>query len=268
MMNPRLNNFVNTKPKILITRSKNSIREFIIDLTELSSEIFYLPTIETYPVNTESAESAKLNAYADYDYIIFTSVNGVKYFFDKSLAANLTKPKEITIAAVGTKTAQAVTEKGWEVDIIPDKFTGEGLLEVLSRFDLKESRVLIPGSAISRDTLLKGLQRLGADVDFISVYNTGTIRFEKVADEIAKVRESKPEIFIFTSPSSVKGFVELLTIDDEKSYFTNTIVVAIGNVTEKYLHSVGVHDVVIPDEFTIAGVINLLKNKILKKENK
>jgi uroporphyrinogen-III synthase len=259
---------VYSKPKILITRSKDSVKEFDAEVLELSSGVIYLPTIETYSIPNDSGELAKLKAYSDYDYIIFTSANGVKYFFDEVMPGNSTKPNGVTIAAVGTKTAEAVSEKGWEVDFIPEEFTAEGLLEALSPLGVTGKRILIPGSAISRDTLVKGLQRLGAEVDFVPVYNTGTIIPEKVSKEITEVRESKPDIFIFTSPSSVKGFVELLPIDDEKSYFIGTIVVAIGNVTEKYLHSVGVSDVVIPDEFTIAGVINLLKNKILRKEDK
>ena len=268
MMSNRNNNFVNIKPQILITRSKDSAEEFARDLTESSSKLIFMPTIETYPLTIKSDELSKLKAFASYDYLIFTSVNGVKYFFDKFTNGNSVKSDRVVVAAVGSKTAEAISQKGWNVDITPDEFTGEGLLKIFDTLDLKGSRILIPGSAISSDTLPKGLKRFGAEVDFIPIYNTGTIQLPKVADVIAKVKENKPDIFVFTSPSSVKGFLELLSINDENLYFTDTIVVAIGKVTEKFIYSLGVNNVVTPDEFTIAGVINLLKNKILRKESK
>ena len=251
--------------KILITRSASSAEKSFAHIQALGKEIIYFPTIETIPLPLNSEAEKMLSNYKNYDYLIFTSANGVKYFFDFVSDFRLSDERRIKVAAVGTKTAEAVKFQGIKVDIIPDKFSAEGLLEVLSGEDLKDKKVLIPASENSRDFLMNGLRERGAEVVFVPIYKSVTRKVSEDDEMFNLIKKSKPDVFVFTSPSSVRGFLEIFSIESFPHYFSGCRVIAIGNVTENYLRRLKIYDVLTPEKYTLDGVAQLVNNLIMSE---
>ena len=251
--------------KILITRSRSSAEETFVHIQSLGREIIYFPTIETVPLQLNAEERNKLSNYKNYDYLIFTSANGVKYFFEALGNFGIPENAKVKIAAVGTKTAEAVASHGVKVDFIPKTFSAEGLLEIFRDMDLEKKKILIPASANSRDVLSNGLREKGAEVDFTPVYKSVTRDIPEDDEMFILIKNSKPDVLVFTSPSSVKGFLEIFSIENPPHYFSGCSVIAIGNVTEKYLNKLDVQNVLSPEEFTLNGVAELV-NKLIMSE--
>ena len=248
---------------ILITRSRESARKSLIRLESLVERIIYFPTIVTEPIELSDEDFYLLKNFNDYDYLIFTSANGVKFFANIVGINKNSSDKKTTVAAVGVKTADAVEAFGMQVDIVPDTFSAEGMLEVLSGEKLNGKKILIPASENSRDVLKKGLEKKGATVDFVPIYRSVTRRVSRNDKDFEFIKKNKPEAFVFTSPSSVRGFLEIFSIENPAEYFGDSSVVAIGNVTEKYLLKLSVENVKTPETYTLEGIAELVESLII-----
>ena len=113
----------------------------------------------------------------------------------------------IKVVAVGNKTSAVCRDYKIPVHIIPDKFSAEGVIEKLSKFDLKDKFVFIPRSAIGREELPRGLKDLGANIESVPIYNVSLPTKEVITENLEVLKKSKPDLFIFTSPSTfVKSF--------------------------------------------------------------
>ncbi len=249
---------------ILITRSRNSVEHEFALIFNLVNEVIFFPTIKIVQVKLSEENRKVISHFNQFDYIIFTSANGVKFFSNFfGEKSNAEKPKG-KVVAVGSKTAEAIKSIGWSVNIIPEEFTAEGLLEELEKENLNGKSVLIPGSANSRDVLQKGLKSKGADAIFVPIYKSVTRDVDKQNQDYNFIIRNKPDVFVFTSPSSVDGFAKIFNLKNLGEYFENKIIIAIGSVTKNHLNKLGVNDILIPDKFTIEGVVILL-TRILQR---
>ncbi len=250
---------------ILITRSRESARKSFLQLESLVERVIYFPTIVTEAIELSSETSNLLKNVSDYDYLIFTSANGVKFF--SNIIKEINKPinGRLRVAAVGNKTARAVESYGLGVDIIPEKYSAEGLLEALNGEEISGKKILIPASENSRETLKKGLHERGADVDFIPIYKSVTRIVSEDDEDFKIIKADKPEIFVFTSPSSVRGFIEIFSIENPSEFFGDSILIGIGDVTEQYLSKLKLINMLTPEKFTLEGIADLVKSLILSE---
>ena len=252
-----------TEYKILITRSREQSEKELRELQSEKISFFFFPTIETKRLKLSEKDLSVIKNYSLFDFLIFTSANAVKFFFEIIEPRNFIAPNSLHIAATGEKTAKALETLKIKADIVPQVFSAEGLLEMFEK-DLSGKRFLIPGSKISRKVLREELSARGADVAFVPLYDTVTksAHFE----DINKLKMRKPDAFVFTSPSSVKGFLDLLEIENAADYFSDTIVIPIGDVTARSLENKGVNPSAIPERFTVRDAA-VLAISILRKEN-
>jgi uroporphyrinogen III methyltransferase / synthase len=190
--------------RIVVTRDLRQAAELADPLEELGAEVLLLPVIEIQPpADPGPLERAMLQLHA-YDWIIFTSVNGVRSFVNylgdiRSLRAK--------VCAIGPATAAAVEALHIKIDRLPKEYVAESLLEDLSADDLAGKRVLLPRAAVARDLVPAELARRGAKVDVVEAYRTGI-----PANAAARVREvlaRNPTWITFTSSSTVKNFFAL-----------------------------------------------------------
>ncbi len=163
---------------------------------------------------------------------------------------------KIKVVAVGNKTKTICEDNNIKVDILPKKFSGEGVVEVLSKYDIKDKLVFIPRSAIGREDLPKGLEELGAKIITVPVYNVSLPSKESIRTNIEKFNSSKPDVFIFTSPSTFENFLVIMNINNPISFFKNYDVAAIGPTTQSAIERSKVKVSIMPDEFTIKGLAN------------
>jgi uroporphyrinogen III methyltransferase/synthase len=242
---------------IVLTRTIEQSKESAAIFSELGADVIVFPTLEIVPPNNWDKFDELILSSQKIDFIVFTSAHTVTMFLKR--CNELDKPidfKKLNVVAVGNKTKSICEENNIKVDIVPKKFSGEGVVEELSKSDLKDKLVFIPRSAIGREDLPKGLEELGAKIITVPVYNVSLPSKESVQKNIEQLNSRKPDVFIFTSPSTFENFLLIMNINNPVSYFKNYDVAAIGPTTKSAIENSKVKVSIMPDEFTIKGLAN------------
>ena len=242
---------------IVLTRTIEQSKESAAIFSELGADVIVFPTLEIVPPNNWDKFDELILSSQKIDFIVFTSAHAVTMFLKR--CNELDKPvdfKKLNVVAVGNKTKSICEENNIKVDIVPKKFSGEGVVEELSKADLKDKLVFIPRSAIGREDLPKGLEELGAKIITVPVYNVSLPSKESVQKNIEQLNSRKPDVFIFTSPSTFENFLLIMNINNPVSYFKNYDVAAIGPTTKSAIENSKVKVSIMPDEYTIKGLAN------------
>ena len=254
----RTGNILPLKDKtIVITRTVDQSYESSKIFIRLGADVIVFPTLEIVPPSSWQPFDEILTGKDNIDYLIFTSAHAVSMFKKRcdelSLTINFTSGM-LKVVAVGSKTANVCKELGIPVHIIPQKFSGEGVVDELSKYDLKDKVVFIPRSAIGREALPNGLKELGAIIKTAPVYNVALPAFDNLKAPVEKLNKSKPDLFIFTSPSTFENFLQILSITDPAKYFNGCRIAVIGPTTKSAIEERKVKVDIMPDEFTIDGL--------------
>ena len=163
--------------------------------------------------------------------------------------------EKITVVAVGNKTSAICNRYDIPVNIVPEKFSAEGVIEKLPKFNLKDKVIFIPRSAIGREELPRGLKDLGAVIKSVPVYNVSLPTKEHIKSNLAKLNNSNPDLFIFTSPSTFENYLQILNVVNPVEYFHKYDVAAIGPTTKASIENRRVRVNIMPDEYTTDGLI-------------
>ena len=246
--------------RILVTRSPEQAQDFADSLAALGAEPVVFPVIQFEPLPTDLPDPAA------YDWLIFTSANAVDFFFERletrdwrlKTISNLQSPVSSLpkIAAVGSATAVKLTALGVPVDFMPDEFTGEQL--VLGLGDVAGRRVLLPRAKIGRPEIVNLLRERGAVVDDVALYDTVTAVPTPAA--LAEL-EKGVDAITFTSPSSVRNFLQIVESRPQgflKPLGSTAVIACIGPVTAAEARQSGFTVHVIPEAYTIDGLIEAL----------
>src|SRR5579875_568030 len=192
--------------RIVVTRAAAQGGELAQALREAGADVILLPMIEIAPPSDPEPLRQAASKANQYDWIIFTSANAVQSF-----AAELPKETRISnpqIATVGAATRHAAEQQGFAVSLTPAEYVAEALIESFRDHDLQGSRILIPSSAIARDTVATQLRARGALVDLVEAYrNILPPEAAKRAREI--FQEPYPAWVIFASSSAVRNLAVL-----------------------------------------------------------
>lgn len=239
---------------IVITRTVEQSKESSAVFSELGANVIIFPTLEIVPPSSwKQFDDVVLTG--NIDYIIFTSAHSVYMFIERIKELNLLfNYKDIKIVAVGNKTAGVCKKMNIPVSIVPSKFSGDAVVDELSKYDLKKKIIFIPRSAIGREALPQGLRELGAFIKSVPAYSVSLPSGENVRRNIDALNSGSPDLFIFTSPSTFENFMQIMKIEDPVKYFKRYIVAAIGPTTKTSIEERKVKVDIIPDEFTIEGL--------------
>ena len=196
--------------KALITREKNPIQQGDEETLPPDFEWIHLPLIETAYVPGDPARNAAVrNRLESYDYVLFTSANGVRYFSRWLEDQGVPRPDAPQVVCIGEKTACAARDEGWVVSVIPsDAHASEELTEAWARKPMVNRRVLFPKAVLTRAVVRKAIESKGGRVDELHVYETQTR--EASRDPLRKLALEGMDWIAFFSPSGVRGFCELL----------------------------------------------------------
>jgi uroporphyrinogen III methyltransferase / synthase len=244
-----------TGKKILTTRAREQADEFAAQLERLGAEAIEFPTIEIVPpLHWEGLDRA-IDHLESYDWIIFTSANGVKFFFQRLRERNLSLrfPADLKVCAIGPATAKPLRMKGIRVDYTPEKFIAEAILDGFREMAIQERRILLARVKQARDVLPKGLIELGAEVDVVEAYRTvkprgGARRLKQL------LADGNIDVITFTSSSTVNHFVELLRKEDRRDLLKGMIIACIGPITSKTAKDLGMSVQIEPKEYTIPAL--------------
>ncbi len=242
---------------ILITKSRAEAEKSLNSLIKLGAEIVYFPTIKVVPLTHSSELSEALNMFGRFDFIVFTSTNAVEVFSDIAKQKKLDLSK-LKIAVVGKSTAEECENLGIPVDIIPDEFSAEGLLYKFSEFDLANKKIFIPGSSLASGELNMGLSELGAQVYSVPIYDVVKNDLANLKTEHQKIQKKHPGVFIFTSPSSFSNFLKLMNVADAERFFGKSVICTIGTTTERAIRESGLVVHIVPEVFSIHGVVEAI----------
>lgn len=245
---------------IVITRAREQSESFIQLLMEKGAEPYSFPVIQTVPPEDWGPLDKALADLNKYNGLIFTSVNGVKFFLQrlKQKEKDIRELKGVRIFAIGPKTAQAVQDLGIRVDVVPENFVAESLLESLGKEDVKGKRYLLPRAQVAREILPHTLRDLGAEIDVAPAYQT--ILPVTLKDDLqSKLQEGNIDAITFTSSSTVKNFMEIVG-DDLKPLLNKITIACIGPVTAKTAESLGLQVDIIPEEYTIESLTQTIEN--------
>ncbi len=249
---------MNLKDKIiLVTKSASECKNSLQKLIDEGAELIYFPTIKIIPVYTHENIIELIDNIREFEYIIFTSANAVDIFSEIIEKYNLDLSRT-KIAVVGKATAEACRTRGLYIHLIPEEFNARGLIKKFSEIGINNQKILIPGSLLSREELKLGLTELGADVKTLLIYDVVTNDLNELKNEYQIITSKKPDILIFTSPSSFENYIKLVNINDMRNYFNNTVVCAIGPTTEFEIRSYDVNVNIVPEMYTLEGVADAI----------
>ncbi|MDR3611153.1 MAG: uroporphyrinogen-III synthase [Ignavibacteriaceae bacterium] len=246
---------------IVITRAVETSRESAKIFTQLGAEVITFPTLDIVPPDSwEQFDEFILNKNK-IDFIIFTSAHAVKMFSKRLEELNTSLNfKNIKVVAVGTKTSAICEKYGIPLDIVPNNFSSEGVISELLKFKLNKKIIFIPRSAIGREELPGGLEELGAIIKSVPVYNVAIPSETSIAPNIENLQKNRPDLYIFTSPSTFENFLQILNITDPVLYFSGVLIAAIGPTTRVAVENRNLKVNIIPEEYTIEGLAKATVN--------
>ena len=243
--------------RILITRDQIQSRALSQILSQRGAQPIELPTIEIAPPENYNALDVALQKINDYDWVIFTSVNGVKGFFERLYHQGWDSRHlgDIRFCAIGSTTKSSLSEHGIKADFIPNDFTSAHVVKAFAGYTMHGHRVLLPRSEIADARLPKGLRSMGALVDDIPVYRT--LIPEESRGRIDHAIGSGVDVTIFASSSSVTNLMSLL--GDDTSRISGSCIVCIGPVTAQTAEDKGLKVDIVPKEHTIQAMVEMLE---------
>lgn len=254
--------------KIIITRSRNQASELKGQLKELGADVSEFSTIKIEEVKDFRPVDKIIKQLNTFSRIIFTSANAVRIFFKRIALLNLDSRSlyGIKIVVIGKGTADCLKEYGLIPDLIPEKFTSEGITQALKELksDYRGEKILIPGSNIARDFLPEELSNLGADVIKVDLYNTIEAEYSK--ETVEPVFDKFPDIVTFTSSSTVVNFVSILKKHKLNNHIEKMTGASIGPVTSRTAEDLGINVKIHAEPHTIPGLVNSILN-YFKKDN-
>jgi len=246
---------------ILITRSAHQAAFLSEQLSLLGAEVIHRPTIEIRPPGSFAELDACLQRGNEYNWVLFTSVNGVRAFSQrmKELGVDIRLFHAAKFAGIGAATRKALGELGIRVDFVPEKFSAEGFIREFQEqyTDFSGMKVLFPAANIARDVIPDKLRELGAEVFHVTAYETAAP--EHSSRDLRDVfNRHGVNLATFTSSSTVENFFALFP-EQERQNITETLQAAsIGPMTSRTLREHGVEPVIEADVHTIPGLIDAI----------
>ncbi|MBE0428789.1 MAG: uroporphyrinogen-III C-methyltransferase [Thermoleophilia bacterium] len=250
--------------RVVVTRSRAQASDLVEALAEAGAEPVEFPTIKVVPpadgyAQLDAAISRlRKSAETAYDWLVFTSVNGVEHFFSRlGRAGDVRDLKGLKLGAIGPATAAALKSRGLKLDFVPAEYRAEAVVEGLLKQGVKNSRVLIPRAREAREVLPEKLAEAGAEVELATAYET-VLDDSGASDMKHMLSRGEIDIITFTSSSTVKNFAALLDGDDFSAIPASVTVACIGPVTAETARELGIRVDMVARDYTIPGLVEAL----------
>ena len=243
---------------VLVTRARSQASKLTARLEQLGAKVIETPAIRLEaPADGYKALDEAIARLADYQWLIFTSANGVERFFDRLLAAGRDARAlgYAKLAAIGTATAEKLKQYGLMADVIPQEFRAEGIIEALKGKLPPHAKILLPRAQEAREILPEKLRELGAAVDVAPAYQTvcGDVDGEALREQLAG---GVIDLVTFTSSSTVRNLIQIL---GSAAPLQTVKTACIGPVTADTARQNGVEPDMVADTYTIDGLVETIK---------
>jgi uroporphyrinogen III methyltransferase/synthase len=249
--------------RILVTREHSEGFEM---LEELGAEVIVFPTIRVVPPDSWNELDDALSRIDTYDWIVFTSSNAVKFFFERFLALDrdIRDLHGIKVCAIGVKTASEVRNLGLNVDLIPESSRAEGLINAFGGTEnVGNLRILLPRAAVARELFPEKVRELGGTIDVPTAYRT--VKPESHAKMLQRfLKEGRITIATFTSGSTFQNFREILGKESE-DLLRDVIIAALGPVTARIIEKSGHSVHIMPEVATMEAMADEIINYVTQE---
>jgi uroporphyrinogen III methyltransferase / synthase len=241
--------------KIVVTRAADQAAEFSDRLRALGADPQELPVIALEPPIDPAPLDRAIENLAAYDWLIFTSANGVRFFLDRlDQSRHDLRALKSRICAIGPATRKAIEDLHLKVDLMPEEYVAESLVRAFASENLTGKKILLPRAAVARDVIPVELEKLGAQIDVVEAYRnvvppTATARAREIFSS-----DKKPDWITFTSSSTVKN---LLAITGGGA-LEGVRIASIGPVTSSTLCAHGLKVDAEAKQFTLDGLIDAI----------
>lgn len=239
--------------RIVVTRDKGQAGELTSRLHALGADAIELPTIEIRAPADPAPLDRAMEELHSYDWLIFTSANGVRYFLDRLDRSHADlRALKARICTIGPATRKVIEAAHLKVDLMPEQYVAESLVAAFAGIDLNGKRILLPRAAVARDVVPVALRQERAIVDVVEAYRT---MIPPNAAQRAKAifdASRKPDWITFTSSSTVNNFIEIAGADRLKG----VKIASIGPVTTSTIRKHGVDVAAEADPYTIDGLVS------------
>jgi len=247
--------------RILVTRSREQASELVELLEEKGAECIELPAISVVPVQDVQTTERIVSAFcgeSKVQWVVFTSVNAVRCFFELCFANGLDMRAfgGVRFAVIGSGTANALSAYHLKPDLIPTTFDAEGLVEAFKALGVQNQHILIPKAEKTRDVLVNGLKALGARVEPVTVYENV---MPDLAEDVLEALSQKVDVVTFTSSSTVKNLSALLPSHVKERLISHTKAACIGPVTGQTARAMGFDVAIQPDTATISALVKAIE---------
>ncbi len=243
--------------RIVVTRTREQASDLVERLEELGAACEEFPTIRIVPPDSWVPLDNAIKGIEQFDWIVFTSVNGVKNFLARlrALGLDLRVLGKCKVAAIGPKTGELLEDVYLKPDFMPAEYRAEGIIEGLKAAGVVGKRVLIPRAEVAREILPQKLTEAGAFVEVVPAYKTVKPETEEKDRLIAMLENREIHMVTFTSSSTVTNFVEILGQERVSDLLKGVDIASIGPITAETAEKCGIRTHVMPPEFTIAEMV-------------
>jgi uroporphyrinogen III methyltransferase/synthase len=246
---------------IVITRAKHQAAEFSRLLTHLGARVIEFPTIEIVPPDSWEPVDRAIDNLRAYDWLIFTSANGVRSFVRRLRVRgkSIQQLEGIRFCAIGPRTAAEMKAEGIGPHLVPGEYRAESIVESLKKEGLAGKKILLARAKKARDVLPRELENLGARVDVVTAYQTIQPKVES-SEFLALLKEGRIDAIAFTSSSTVSNFMEIFSPnrDELLRRLKNVAIAVIGPITRDRAVELGLPVQVCPAEYTVPALTNAM----------
>ena len=244
---------------VVVTRARKQASGLVDRLADLGAHCLEFPTIRIAPPADPTRLDAALTRLDQYDWIVFTSVNGVERFFDRLLTEGLDTRAlgHMCTVAIGPVTSKQMRRYGLMCDIVPETYRAESVVKAFAGQDIAGQKVLLPRASQARPVIPLELEKMGALVDEVPVYDTEAVS-DDAAPMLKKLEGGEIDLITFTSSSTVRNFVSILPPDRAAELLKGVTLASIGPITTQTAAELGLEATVTADTYTIPGLCDAI----------
>ncbi|MBW2100506.1 MAG: uroporphyrinogen-III C-methyltransferase [Deltaproteobacteria bacterium] len=240
--------------RIVVTRAREQASDLVNRLSEFGAECLECPTIKVVPPDDLKPLDAAIENLSSFDWLVFTSVNGVNFFFERLFEKNRdSRDLNMRTACIGPVTAKKLFDFGINTDILPESYRAESVVDAFKAEDIKGKKILLPRAGKARPVLPVELRKMGAQVDEVTAYRTNEVH-ENADVLLQRLEERTIDLVTFTSSSTVKNFKALIPPEKFDHLMKGVTVASIGPITTDTARDLGFDVRISAKSFTIPGL--------------
>jgi len=245
---------------IVVTRARQQASQLMNRLAELGAECVEIPTIKVVPPQDTGPLESAIAGLATYEWLVFTSVNGVNFFFEHLFAAgkDARALHHLQTAVVGPATEKRLLGFGIKSDIVPENYQAESVVKAFAGQDLLGKKILLPRAKKARSVIPVELAKLGAVVDDVTAYENHPVT-DQADSLLTRLKEGSIDLVTFTSSSTVENFHALLPPDALGTLMNGVTIASIGPISADTARTLGFTVDIIPDAYTIPDLCEAIR---------